>query len=334
LFQITPQTWAANGGTEFAPSARDATPQEQAIIAARIFNKNPTGSDWGAGLPGREDPTALAAGLNFPTSAGVPADAALNSAFGAGYKPGIGTPGYNEYGEPGYFEVDPKDIRETQQRIQDQQERIRESDEAARQAQVAIDELEVDADQAEKDAATERKRKADYDADVARRELEDLKGELGEAQKGTFSPAKETPKSSGRGGGGSGLSFPSTFSGFGSAIGEFAGGQIGSLLDVFGVGDSPPFLQAASKLISGISVSDSSGNSLFDGGNMFGGASPLAASQGGSGMPPMPAGDMHGTQAGQPAGPVYNIQAGTTEDALLRVQRLEKEKSAAKLSRY
>lgn len=63
LFQITPRTWRANNGTEFASSARFATPQQQAIVAARIFTRNPSGSDWGAGLPGREDPKQLAAGL-------------------------------------------------------------------------------------------------------------------------------------------------------------------------------------------------------------------------------------------------------------------------------
>lgn len=68
LFQITPKTWKVNGGTEFAPSPRLATPQQQAIVAARIFTRNPTGSDWGAGLPGREDPRQLAAGL-VPTDA-------------------------------------------------------------------------------------------------------------------------------------------------------------------------------------------------------------------------------------------------------------------------
>lgn len=63
LFQITPKTWKGAGGVEFAPSARYATPQQQAIVAARIFTRNPTGSDWGAGRPGREDPKQLAAGL-------------------------------------------------------------------------------------------------------------------------------------------------------------------------------------------------------------------------------------------------------------------------------
>jgi hypothetical protein len=71
LFQITPRTWNAHGGQEFAPSARLATPQQQAIVAARIFTRNPTGSDWGAGLAGRENASQLAAGL-VPVGGGTP----------------------------------------------------------------------------------------------------------------------------------------------------------------------------------------------------------------------------------------------------------------------
>jgi len=63
LFQITPKTWAAHGGLQFAPSPNQATPQQQAAIAAAILKANPSGSDWGAGLPGREDAKALLAGL-------------------------------------------------------------------------------------------------------------------------------------------------------------------------------------------------------------------------------------------------------------------------------
>jgi N-acetyl-anhydromuramyl-L-alanine amidase AmpD len=63
LFQITPNTWRRHNGADFAPTARRATPQQQAIVAARIFTRNPSGSDWGAGRPGREDPRQLAAGL-------------------------------------------------------------------------------------------------------------------------------------------------------------------------------------------------------------------------------------------------------------------------------
>lgn len=63
LFQITPATWRAHHGTEFAATPRLATPQQQALVAARIFTANPTGSDWGAGLAGRENAAELAAGL-------------------------------------------------------------------------------------------------------------------------------------------------------------------------------------------------------------------------------------------------------------------------------
>lgn len=62
LFQIARGTWSSNGGEEFAPEARMATPQQQAIVAARIFEKS-GGQPWGAGLPGRENEDAMRAGL-------------------------------------------------------------------------------------------------------------------------------------------------------------------------------------------------------------------------------------------------------------------------------
>jgi hypothetical protein len=62
---ITPQTWREFGGTQFAPTPRLATPQQQAIIAARLFAAHPDGSDWGADLPGREKSAELAAGLGL-----------------------------------------------------------------------------------------------------------------------------------------------------------------------------------------------------------------------------------------------------------------------------
>lgn len=63
LFQITPATWKSHGGDKYGPDPGKATPQQQADIAAQIFKNNPSGSDWGAGMAGREDPSALAAGL-------------------------------------------------------------------------------------------------------------------------------------------------------------------------------------------------------------------------------------------------------------------------------
>ncbi|WP_254427629.1 transglycosylase family protein [Mycolicibacterium conceptionense] len=69
LFQITPATWKAHGGTDFAASPLLATPQQQAAIAARILQRNPSGSDWGAGLAGRENAQDLLSGLTTATSA-------------------------------------------------------------------------------------------------------------------------------------------------------------------------------------------------------------------------------------------------------------------------
>lgn len=53
LFQIAKGTWASNGGLAYAPTAGQASPQDQARVAARIF-KAQGGAPWGSGLTGRE----------------------------------------------------------------------------------------------------------------------------------------------------------------------------------------------------------------------------------------------------------------------------------------
>lgn len=154
-------------------------------------------------------------------------------------------------------------------------------------------------------------------------------------------PSVSAPTTSASAGGG----VPSSFSAFGPAIGEFVGGQVKSALDVFGIPDSPGWLQGASQLLGGISVSGKDGTPIFDGGSIFGGGGggglssliPTAATPNITGAPPADtAGDMHGARAGQPAGPqvVYNIAARDTEDAFVKAQRVERERSAAKLSRF
>jgi hypothetical protein len=151
------------------------------------------------------------------------------------------------------------------------------------------------------------------------------------------------------GGGGSGFSLPSSISGlasfglddlgkgvgttgsgsdlslFGKAAGSAVSGQVDSLLGVLGVNGSPGWLKAASMLVSGIKVGGGSP------------AAPLSATPTISGTPPPgDPGNMHGSRAGQQPGPqtVYNITARDTEDAFIRAQRLEREKAAAKLSRF
>lgn len=71
LFQITPATWAAHGGLKYGKHPGQASPQQQADIAANILRANPSGSDWGAGLAGRESAAALMAGLTSGRSGGA-----------------------------------------------------------------------------------------------------------------------------------------------------------------------------------------------------------------------------------------------------------------------
>lgn len=125
----------------------------------------------------------------------------------------------------------------------------------------------------------------------------------------------------------------------GSAVSSAVGGQVSSALGVFGVGDSPGWLQGISKFVGGISVSDKNGKKVFDGGNiggtfgdagsLFGGAAPTP--------PPAPAalpgGAVHGGQAGGAPGPVFNttISAFDTTDAVTMWDRKKNEIVASKI---
>ncbi|WGH20824.1 tape measure protein [Gordonia phage Commandaria] len=73
LFQIAKGTWASNGGTKFAPTAGEATPEQQAEIAAKIFNEQ-GGSPWGSGLAGRESDEKLRAGIRKGGPTGTKSD--------------------------------------------------------------------------------------------------------------------------------------------------------------------------------------------------------------------------------------------------------------------
>jgi hypothetical protein len=161
---------------------------------------------------------------------------------------GAGTPGANEYGEPGYYRPDPKQVRESQQRAADAEESIKQADAAVAQAQARLDELPYDAEESSKLSASESVRSAKARRDKAIRERDDAIADLAEAQKGKFTAAKQGGKggSASRGGGqggGGGLG------GVGSIFGSF-------LKDTFGIGDWLPALdnlwplQAADTLMS------------------------------------------------------------------------------------
>ncbi|KUI29478.1 hypothetical protein AU196_03865 [Mycobacterium sp. IS-1742] len=152
-------------------------------------------------------------------------------AVGGDYAVSAGAPGVDpETGESGYYVPDPKSVKSAQDKLSDAQQRITEADAAVAQAEQRRRELDADAEQSQVMAADEAVRKAQYDADVARREADDARAELGEAQKGKFE--KDKTKT----GTGSGSSSS-------DAGGELdpLGGILGSFVkETFGLGDLFP----------------------------------------------------------------------------------------------
>ncbi|CAM3810358.1 aggregation-promoting factor C-terminal-like domain-containing protein [Tsukamurella ocularis] len=124
----------------------------------------------------------------------------------------------------------------------------------------------------DKDTASSKKTgdKAAYDA--AKDELDAKFKAATDARKKAYEAAKGDGKGTGTGTGSGSGSYPTTISGWAGFIGEhFVGGQIKSLLSVFGIPDNPSWMQGLGQLVGGIKVSDKNGKSLFDGSN------PLAA---------------------------------------------------------
>ncbi|WP_051159105.1 hypothetical protein [Tsukamurella sp. 1534] len=116
------------------------------------------------------------------------------------------------------------------------------------------------ADAAAQAAADDTKKPAD-DASKTDSKADDDK-------KTTPTPAAAASSSSSSSGG----SYPTSISGWAGFIGEhFVGGQIKSLLSVFGIPDSPGWMKGATQLLGGIKVSDKDGKSVFDGSNPLGG---------------------------------------------------------------
>lgn len=125
--------------------------------------------------------------LNFPAAA-------------MGMPTGASVPGFNEYGEPGMYEQDPKAMRQAQQSIADAEERVKRADQQAAEAEARLAELDVDASESQKISAQNAVENAKADAEKARREANDAKTDAAETAKGTFKAARE-PKSGGAGGG-------------------------------------------------------------------------------------------------------------------------------------
>lgn len=154
----------------------------------------PTVNTSGAGATALSGSTGS---LNFPATATSPQAAALSSAFGPQFEAGKGTPGYNEYGEPGYYETDPRTIAQAERRAQDAQQNIADADQRIADAKAARAELEKDLT-----ATAEERARADRDvldaekaAGRAREDATWAAQDAEEAKRGRFTAAKEAKKS-------------------------------------------------------------------------------------------------------------------------------------------
>lgn len=204
--------------------------------------KDPATGDV-VGLPVADGATGASLGASIDTSGLYTADPGIVSA-------GAGTPGTNEYGEPGYYRPDPKRVRDSQQRVDDAQESIRQADAAAAQARARLAELPYDSNESAKLSAQEGVRSAEARAAKARREAADAAADLAETRKGEFTAAKQGGKSGGGSASqGGGMGAGGGLGGVGSIFGSF-------LKDTFGIGDWLPALdnlwplQAADTLMS------------------------------------------------------------------------------------
>ena len=146
-----------------------------------------------------------------------------------GLKPGpVGsTPGYNEYGEPGYYRPDSKSVRSAERGVEDSGERIERADAEVAKANKAV----TDAQAAKADAeakiakinnettpdekarlqkqldtandqlasANERVKQAEKGRQRAREDAQDAATNMDEARRGRFTPASKASQSAGRG---------------------------------------------------------------------------------------------------------------------------------------
>jgi phage-related minor tail protein len=277
-------------------------------------------------LPGATPPPKTNPSTSLPGSSAMPAmssipglssaidtsgltagSQALTNAYGPGYEPGIGTPGRDEYGEAGYFRVDPRALREAQQRADDAAYAITEADaaaEAARQARAELNDTpNVDASQIA--GADEAVRDAERRAALARREAADAATDAAEVAKGEFTKAKEVAKTKD----------PKTkAAGQDSPLGALGSIASSFLEETFGFGSLLPALDSFAPLQMADTLIGA-----FDWSTM--GMSPeaqaaKAAAQGTSSdafgipniaAPPMPQGGAHGGSGAAPGPTIVNV---------------------------
>ncbi|OCB56121.1 phage tail tape measure protein [Mycobacterium vulneris] len=145
---------------------------------------------------------ALAGGGGVPTGINQSGPVSLVNAFGTGYKPGTGTPGYNELGEPGYYEVDPRQVAQAQRRAEDTQQAIADADQRILEAKQKRADLEDEINVTAEDRAAADREIANAEK-AARRAREDAQWAIQdaeEARQGKFTAAKKAKQQGGKNG--------------------------------------------------------------------------------------------------------------------------------------
>ena len=226
--------------------------------------------------------------VNLPTG-----NDALINAYGPSYKPGIGTPGRDEYGEPGYYRVDPDKVQSALDSRDDREWSAQEAERRAQEAREARQALDDDpnADDTSIAGADEDVRKAERAAAVARREAAKSAQDVAEAMKGDFTKARNeqkqaADKASGQNDNG--------LAGIGGIFGSFLKETLG--IDISG-------LMPLQMLGTALNVGGAMSQSLTE---HNASAAPFGIPE--IAAPPMPVGGAHGLTGGLPGpGTVVNV---------------------------
>lgn len=201
--------------------------------AQAVKSPPPSTTSLGAtGSPGGPAVTNL--GSTPPPSAALPAlstsspinlgandvSQQMTNAFGPDYLPGIGTPGYDEMGNPGYYRTDPRELAQSGRRVEDSRQAIADAEQRVIEAKTRQAELEDDilASTEDRAKAAEDVSRAERAANRAREDALWAEQDAAEAAKGRFTQARKDSKSgkdkTGRGGG-------SQLDGIGGIFGSF-----------------------------------------------------------------------------------------------------------------
>lgn len=151
--------------------------------------------------------SSVSASTSSALSVSGPVSANLVNAFGAGYEPGVGTPGYDEFGKPGYYETDPRQIAQAERRAEDTRRAIQDADDRIADAKQQRADLEDDLTATAADRAKADREIADAEREAvrAREDAEWAQQDAADARKGKFTSAREASKKKGQDGGLGGL---------------------------------------------------------------------------------------------------------------------------------